>query len=69
MLFLVAIILPEVARAAAPVALFPSYQWDMGKDMVIERPFGLQVKFWFNNTDTNTTYSCRSREMHWNLDS
>lgn len=57
---IVAILLPKVARATAPVALYSSYHWNMGKDMVIEKPFGIDVKKWFKYTDTNTTYSSRS---------
>jgi hypothetical protein len=52
-------ILPEVARAAAPVALKTSFAWDMSGNLVIDKPFGIDIKKWFNFTDVNTTYSSK----------
>jgi hypothetical protein len=62
--FIIAIILPEVAKATAPVALYSDYQWNMGNDMAIDRPFGINLKRWFKYIGANTTYSSKFVECH-----
>ena len=57
--FIALIILPGLAKAAAPAALVQSYQWDMGKDVVMDKAYGIQASKFFNNMDVNTTFSCK----------
>jgi hypothetical protein len=54
---IVALFFSKAARAAKPVALLTGFQWNMGKNMVLGRPYGLDLSKWFNLTDVNTTYS------------
>lgn len=55
----VAIMLSEVVRGAAPVARVDNIDWDMGRDMVLYKAFGLDTTLFFNNTNINTTFSCK----------